>query len=394
MSSLAKYQSYLQFINESKIEVEVELKAPRQPYFAARKISNNTSKTPAVDASFVYQHEIENRRSMLERRRISPYAAKSPTSIVRREKEKLKLGKSERRKKLSLSCDRKAGEKRDERRDEKSEEQLQKALFDGVEFFRDLGKGAHAVVRSAIDWKNRRKIAVKVYRKDELSEEELEGIKLEILILRSVKHASIAALYDVIETPRTINLVMEYGGGNSLFQHIRSKPAGFFAEDEARPLFRQVLGAVAYLHERNVVHRDIKPENILINKAGQVKVIDFGFSLMSGPSERVDTYCGTVTYMAPEIVSKTPHVGVLADRWSLGVLLDTMLQGAFPFRASGEKELFAKIAQGEFDFVVDISPAAAKLIESFLVLKPSGRISPKDALESEWMKTKSKGQGK
>ena len=119
------------------------------------------------------------------------------------------------------------------------------------------------------------------------------------MILRSIKHSNIAQLYSVIETTKTINLVMEYGGGNSLFQHIRSKHSGHFQESEARILFKQILEAISYLHDRNVVHRDIKPENILLNKANQVKIIDFGFSLISGLDDKVDSYCGTVTYMAP-----------------------------------------------------------------------------------------------
>lgn len=168
MSSLAKYQSYLKFINEDKIEV-AENQTYRQPYITARRMENLTSKTPVIDTSLAGSKEIENRKSMMERR-LSPYASKSPTAIVKREKEKFKMKKSERKKKLSYSQD---GKKEAERKAQENDEQLQKILFSGVEFFRDLGKGAHAVVRSAIDWKNRRKIAVKVYRKEELNEEEL-----------------------------------------------------------------------------------------------------------------------------------------------------------------------------------------------------------------------------
>lgn len=73
---------------------------------------------------------------------------------------------------------------------------------------------------------------------------------------------------------------MEYGGGNSLHQYLRSRPDGRFDEAEAKILFKQILEAIGYLHRKNIVHRDIKPENILLNKTMRVKIIDFGFSLI------------------------------------------------------------------------------------------------------------------
>lgn len=95
----------------------------------------------------------------------------------------------------------------------------------------------------------------------------------------------------------------------------------------------------------NITHRDIKSENILLNKHLSLKIIDFGFSLVGNfysdlvpqINKNINSYCGTPTYMAPEVVSKTPHNPQLADRWSLGVLLFNMLNGHCPFRASTQK---------------------------------------------------------
>lgn len=140
---------------------------------------------------------------------------------------------------------------------------------------------------------------------------------------------------------------MEYGGGNSLDQFIRSKVQGRLTEQEACKIFGQVLRAVDYLQRMNVVHRDLKPENVLLNKHLDVKIIDFGFSIICNPFSNtgpkgtdISSYCGTPTYMAPEIVSKTVHNPHLSDRWSLGILLYTMLNGCCPFKAATQKQLF------------------------------------------------------
>ena len=90
-------------------------------------------------------------------------------------------------------------------------------------------------------------------------------------------------------------------------------------------------------------------ENILINKNSMVKLIDFGFSIVCGPDEKLNMFCGTPSYMAPEIVSKKPHLGKPADVWALGVLLYKLLTGQFPFKGKTDKELFSCIQGGIYD---------------------------------------------
>ncbi len=150
-------------------------------------------------------------------------------------------------------------------------------------------------------------------------------------------------------------------------------------------MFRQVVRCLQHVHGLGVVHRDIKPENILLNKYKKLKLIDFGFAVRSGPGSLVRTFCGTPTYMAPEVVSKRDHVGALADRWSLGILLYTMLQGTYPFKAPSEKELFRKIVAGQFEYARAVSRGAQQVIESLLVVEPGLRADLDSVLGMPWM---------
>ena len=135
-------------------------------------------------------------------------------------------------------------------------------------------------------------------------------------------------------------LVEEYGGANSLYKYLVSLPSYKIPENTVKIYFRSIAETVGYLHERDIVHRDIKAENILLNRYQELKLIDFGFSLLTVPPATIDTFCGTPTYMAPEIVSKKDHVPIYTDIWSMGVLLYVMLQGNYPFRGKNEDELF------------------------------------------------------
>jgi MAP/microtubule affinity-regulating kinase len=127
--------------------------------------------------------------------------------------------------------------------------------------------------------------------------------------------------------------------GISLREYVKQLPDRKVRELTARRIFRQVVEATYYLHtDVNVVHRDIKLDNILLEEGTRmVKLIDFGFSvLVTDPRQRLKVFCGTPSYMAPEITRKSDYEGAPVDMWAIGVLLYVMLTGAFPFRGTSE----------------------------------------------------------
>lgn len=121
------------------------------------------------------------------------------------------------------------------------------------------------------------------------------------------------------------------------------------------------MKGVAYIHSKNVAHRDIKLENILIeSKTGKLKIIDFGFCCYA--QEKLKVFCGTPSYMSPEIVSKREYFGAPSDIWGCGVLLFTLLCGTFPFKSQFEKDLYRKIQKGSVSFPNTLSEEAKNLI--------------------------------
>ena len=111
---------------------------------------------------------------------------------------------------------------------------------------------------------------------------------------------------------------------------------------------RQLLEILAYLHARKISHRDIKLENIIIDRQGQIKLIDFGFSCNA--EKPLNTFCGTISYMSPEIVSRKDYDGSLSDVWSAGVLLYILLSGRLPFKAPKPQELCRMIGLMKFQY--------------------------------------------
>ena len=124
---------------------------------------------------------------------------------------------------------------------------------------------------------------------------------------------------------------MELGGKDSLYNYLKAKKYRCLEENEAKHLFRQTVEGVAYLHSQNIAHRDIKLENILLDEKQSIKLIDFGFSIISQKDKLLNIYCGTPTYMSPELAMKKNYQGWQADVWALGVLLYVLLCGRFPF---------------------------------------------------------------
>ena len=160
-----------------------------------------------------------------------------------------------------------------------------------------------------------------------------------------------------------------------MYSYLKAKPGRKLREEEGRKIFRQVVEGIKYCHSKSVVHRDIKLENLLLDDKKMVKIIDFGFSVCIPSNKKLNNFCGTPTYMAPEIVSKKDYFGAPVDIWALGVLLFVLLTGLFPFKASDEKELYKKILKGGFEFPPHLSDTAKSLIAKMLNMNAAERIN-------------------
>jgi len=126
--------------------------------------------------------------------------------------------------------------------------------------------------------------------------------------------------------------VTEFIEGISLWAYSKNYPKRMVDEKTSKFIFTQLIDGISYLHAMNIIHRDIKMENIIIDKSKNIKIIDFGFGTVASKTKLLNFYCGTPTYMPPEIVQKREYIGHPADIWSCGILLYTLLCGFFPFK--------------------------------------------------------------
>lgn len=178
----------------------------------------------------------------------------------------------------------------------------------------EIGKGAYAVVKLGINKTTSKKVAIKVYEKINLLDpNKKKNVQREIRILGKLSHSSVIKLFETVETPRSINLILEYIPGSSLHEYIKRKVSHKLEEGEARRIFRQIMEGISYFHSKNVSHRDIKLENVLIDQHQRIKLIDFGFGVYVPETRRVKMFCGTPSYMAPEIVMKKEHLSPPCD---------------------------------------------------------------------------------
>ncbi|KAL4500674.1 hypothetical protein ABPG72_003098 [Tetrahymena utriculariae] len=258
--------------------------------------------------------------------------------------------------------------------------------LDTFEMGAKIGTGSYAVVNLAIDKRSNQKVAIKVYEKEKLQDpHKMKNVKREVQILTHISHFNIIKLYYVIDAPTTLNLVMEYIGTSSLYSYLKAKPNRRLPENDARKIFRQVVEGIKYLHSRNIIHRDIKLENLLIDDYKNVKIIDFGFAVCAPKDKKLTSFCGTPSYMAPEIVSKKDYYGAPVDVWTCGVLLFVLFCGAFPFKGNDEKDLYKKIQKCQLEVPPHVPPGAKLLIQRILKPVPKERPDVEEILKDPWV---------
>ena len=245
----------------------------------------------------------------------------------------------------------------------------------------EISSGSYGKVFLAKNNKNNEVCAIKIIDKNKIFKMygNLEIIYNEIGIHSRLNHKNIIKLYNVYEDKKQIKIIMEYALNGNLFNKIRQSKIGF-SEKKAFKYFIQILNAVYFLHKNNIIHRDIKPENILIDKNDNLKLCDFGWSKEINIGKR-STFCGTVEYMAPEIIDNENY-DFSVDIWSLGILLYEMLFGYSPFRGSSLKDIVINIKEGNliFDNRKNISFECKDLIKKLLIHNPEKRLKIKDVL--------------
>ena len=254
---------------------------------------------------------------------------------------------------------------------------FQKKLDDYL-ITRELGKGSYAVVKLAVDKKTKNKYAIKIYSKQCLIDPQLRNtVKNEINILRQIDNENIMKLYEVIDTQSNLYLVQEYINGINLLEIIKNEKHHFIKESRAKKIFLKIVSGIEYCHRINIFHRDIKLENILVLKDDSVKIIDFGFGIICKSDAYQKLFCGTKSYMPPEIVKKEKYIASYSDIWSLGVLFYAMLFGIFPFKGKDDEELFVKIKEAKITFPEynPISDKTKELFGKIFVVNPNERIS-------------------
>ncbi|CAF0761019.1 unnamed protein product [Brachionus calyciflorus] len=248
-----------------------------------------------------------------------------------------------------------------------------------------LGSGSFGKVKKARHQLTGHTVAIKIMNRDKIKTLDVVGkIRREIQNLKLFRHPHIIKLYQVINTPSDIFMVMEYVSGGELFDHIVKN--GKLSENEGRKFFQQIISGVAYCHRHMIVHRDLKPENLLLDERMNVKIADFGLSNMMKDGEFLRTSCGSPNYAAPEVVSGELYAGSEVDIWSCGVILYALLTGTLPFDDESVQILFKKIRSGVYSTPDYLSRSVADLISKMLTVDPLKRATVKEIKEHEWFK--------
>uniref|UniRef100_A0A8C5F6K1 non-specific serine/threonine protein kinase n=1 Tax=Gadus morhua TaxID=8049 RepID=A0A8C5F6K1_GADMO len=205
----------------------------------------------------------------------------------------------------------------------------------------------------------------------------------EVRIMKTLNHPNIVQLFEVIETEKTLYLIMEYASGGEVFDYLVSH--GRMKEKEARAKFRQIVSAVHYCHQKHIVHRDLKAENLLLDADSNIKIADFGFSNEFTMGSKLDTFCGSPPYAAPELFQGKKYDGPEVDIWSLGVILYTLVSGSLPFDGQNLKELRERVLRGKYRVPFYMSTDCEGILRRFLVLNPTKRCTLEQIMKDKWM---------
>ncbi|KAH0789490.1 CAMK family protein kinase [Histomonas meleagridis] len=248
-----------------------------------------------------------------------------------------------------------------------------------------LGKGSFSVVCKVLNVLNQKQYACKIFSRDRITEKsDLDRFQREINAMAFIRHENIVTLHDFFWDDHNFYLIMDLCPGGELYQYMVTH--GKFSEPDAALIFRQFASAIACCHAYGVAHRDLKPENILIDVFPRVKVSDFGLCGYIAKEINMQTFCGSPCYCSPECLCKVSYDGRLADVWSLGVILYTMVTGNNPWNISNTSIMIHQILKGSYTIPRYVSEQCSNLIKMMLQVNPQNRFTMAQVLEHPWIR--------
>uniref|UniRef100_A0A8C7LPX6 non-specific serine/threonine protein kinase n=1 Tax=Oncorhynchus kisutch TaxID=8019 RepID=A0A8C7LPX6_ONCKI len=221
--------------------------------------------------------------------------------------------------------------------------------------------------------------AMKVLKKATLKVRDRVRTKMERDILVEVNHPFIVKLHYAFQTEGKLYLILDFLRGGDLFTRLSKEV--MFTEEDVKFYLAELALALDHLHSLGIIYRDLKPENILLDEEGHIKLTDFGLSKESIDHEnKAYSFCGTVEYMAPEVVNRRGHT-TSADWWSYGVLMFEMLTGTLPFQGKDRKETMNMILKAKLGMPQFLSPEAQSLLRNLFKRNPTNRLAGPDGVE-------------
>ena len=261
------------------------------------------------------------------------------------------------------------------------------AKMDNYRFIRSLGKGHYGNVSL---YQNNTTGNFEVIKHIPRSRVD-SNIKAELINHVKLDHENVIRFKHVFVDGKNddVCIVMEHADGGDMFDVISTSKT--VDEDIGRAFFQQLIAAIDYCHSNTICHRDIKLENILVTANGQIKLCDFGFSF-DFSSENPATCVGTPSYLAPEVMNKTPYDGEKVDVWGCGVVLYVMLYGFYPFDDAATRgnplKMIRNITNPDYHVIFndrdDVSQECQDLIRAMLERDPVKRISIAEIMNTAW----------
>jgi len=250
-----------------------------------------------------------------------------------------------------------------------------------------LGSGAHSQVFLATNVDNDKQVACKIIQKHRPGMK--EAIQSEVIALRRLKHKHIIQFhgqYGLCEsTSDYMFLFVEYACGENMHTILSTK--GAFAQEEACRFFVQLVSALQHCHTKGVAHLDVKCENLVVDSHGNLKLIDFGLSILVDDDENClcECYRGSPLYMAVEIFSHTPFDPFMADTWATGIVLYRMVTNSFPWKSKTYDDLVDEVSENQAEYPPFLLPELVQLLCQLLEPKPKKRITLNNAEKHPWV---------